>query len=531
MQRAENSEPSGCACCAMNRRRFLANCAACAAGGVVALTGAGCANQHTQPVAAQSNGGKTEKAKVRLVFAHTSSDGPIWPNIGYDFEKRKKQLIERLTVGCPGLEITPVTVMNHEQATKLLADSTDADGYLVYLLSCWAGAARTVAHSGRPTLLVDDLYCGSGEFLIENAALRRAGSKTSVGVSSGDMNDVIAAARCFQLLKQTGKTPADFTTAVNESWKKHVKHGNMHVKADKLKVADPGQVLERLKKSTILVIGAKDEGLIKAIDEVFGVKVIPLEFKELEDLYDKADKDQATEWADKWIKAAEKLVEPKRDEVIRSACNFLAQKELMKKYNAQGITINCLGGFYGGQMKAYPCLGFSQFNSNGLIGGCEADLQSAITMMVINYLTGRPGYISDPVIDTSKNRIIYAHCVAPTKMFGPDGPSNPYQIRSHSEDRKGAVVRSLMPLGYLTTAIKFNPVTREVVFHQGKAVENVDEDKACRNKLAVEVKGDIDKLFGEWDKWSWHRVTFYGDGKEAVQEMAKALKVKVIEEA
>src|SRR5574337_693990 len=36
---------------------------------------------------------------------------------------------------------------------------------------------------------------------------------------------------------------------------------------------------------------------------------------------------------------------------------------------------------------------------------------------------GRPGYISDPVIDTSKNQIIYAHCVAPTKVFGPGGPT------------------------------------------------------------------------------------------------------------
>jgi L-fucose isomerase-like protein len=182
-------------------------------------------------------------------------------------------------------------------------------------------------------------------------------------------------------------------------------------------------------------------------------------------------------------------------------------------------------------MKAYPCLGFSQLNDDGFIGACEADLMSTMSMLTVNYLTGRPGYISDPVMDTSKNQIIYAHCVAPTKMFGKEGPVNPYHIRSHSEDRKGAVVRSLMPLGYLTTTVEFSPVRKEVLMHQGKTVENVDEDKACRSKLAAEVKGDIDKLFTEWDQWGWHRVTFYGDGKEAVKEMAKALKMKVVEEA
>jgi len=70
-----------------------------------------------------------------------------------------------------------------------------------------------------------------------------------------------------------------------------------------------------------------------------------------------------------------------------------------------------------------------------------------------------------------------------------------------------------------------------VIFHQGKAVENVDDDKACRSKLAVEVKGDIEKLMNEWDQWGWHRVSVYGDIQEPVCELAKALGMKMVEEA
>jgi hypothetical protein len=144
---------------------------------------------------------------------------------------------------------------------------------------------------------------------------------------------------------------------------------------------------------------------------------------------------------------------------------------------------------------------------------------------------GRPGYISDPVIDTSKNQIIYAHCVAPRKVFGPEGPSNGYQIRSHSEDRKGASVRSLLPLGHITTTIEISPVRKQILMHQGKTVENVDEDKACRTKLAATVKGDIEKLMCQWDQWGWHRVTFYGDLKDPVCELADRIGFKVVEEA
>jgi hypothetical protein len=70
-----------------------------------------------------------------------------------------------------------------------------------------------------------------------------------------------------------------------------------------------------------------------------------------------------------------------------------------------------------------------------------------------------------------------------------------------------------------------------VIFHQGKTVENVDLDLACRNKLAVEVKGDVYKLLNYWDQWGWHRVTFYGDFKRQVFQMAQLLQFEVVEEA
>ena len=206
-------------------------------------------------------------------------------------------------------------------------------------------------------------------------------------------------------------------------------------------------------------------------------------------------------------------------------------QEMLEKYRAQAIAVDCLSLFYGGKVKAYPCLGFVQLNDHGLVGACEGDIESTTTMLAMAYLAGIPGMISDPVIDTAKNQIIYAHCVAPTKVFGPEGSQNPYHIRSHSEDRKGAAVRSLLPLGELTTTIKFSLKKKALVMHQGMTVENVDEDKACRTKLAAEVIGDVEKLLTTWDEWGWHRVTFYGDLKKPVENLCTLMGVEVVHEA
>ena len=47
----------------------------------------------------------------------------------------------------------------------------------------------------------------------------------------------------------------------------------------------------------------------------------------------------------------------------------------------------------------------------------------------------------------------------------------------------------------------------------------------------AEVQGDIGKMFAGWNRFSWHRVTVYGDLQEPLVEFAKALGLEVIVEA
>ena len=459
----------------VTRRDFLTGCAACAAASVcapaVALGAVPAAGAQTAAATTSD-----AKAKIRLVFTHISPTERTWPYQGYDYEARKKELTSRLRQACPGVEFLPTTVQSAEEAKKLLASDPPVDGYLVYLVGIWSGAPEVIASSGRPTILVDDLYAGSGELLIQYAAAKRKGLKVAA-VSSSRFDDVVQAVKCFECLK-------------------------------------------KMRSSVILDVIERAPGEeAKAIQEVLGTTVRPTTAEEINAAYRKADRSQAQAFAQRWVEEARAVVEPSREEIEKSALMYVAMRDLMQQHQAQAVTIDCLTLFYGGKLLAYPCLGFFQLNNDGLVGACEGDLRSTVSMLLMSYLVGRPGYISDPVIDTSKNQIIYVHCVAPSKVFGPSGASNPYDIRSHSEDRKGAAVRALLPLGEMTTTLEFDPLRKEVVIHQAKTVENIDEDKACRTKLAAEVK-DIDKLMTAWDRWGWHRVTFYGDLKRPVENLA-----------
>ena len=117
-----------------------------------------------------------------------------------------------------------------------------------------------------------------------------------------------------------------------------------------------------------------------------------------------------------------------------------------------------------------------------------------------------------------------------TKPFGPDGAANPYQIRTHSEDRQGAAIRSLLPVGYMTTTLELNPTDRQVILHRAKTIGNNPSDLACRTKLEAVVKGDLERMTEHW-RMGWHRVTFYGDLQPHVEELCRRLKLTLIEEA
>ena len=514
----------GCACCPMNRRNFLAKTGAATAGALGFLAAPGLSGA-AEPA---------RKTRIRIAYSlHAEKQpGPDWPNKGFDFGPVMQRVNNELTARCKGFEFVTSLATGPEQAKKILEEDKAAggiDGYLVYQLNCWNSVVQTLATSGKPVLYADFQFGGSGGFLVYNAAFLRSKAPNVGFVASSEIKDLVAAVKCFDVVAKGGNVSEFVAATAQVRAKRTPKAGDLATTKDDLKCLSPDECLGRFKESKILAVRDEKSG---PGGDIMGIQVVNVAFAEVNDAWAKADKDESRSIADRWEKTASKVVGVSRETLETSAAMYLAEKAVMKKYGANGITINCLGGFYGGHIHAYPCLGFHQLLSEGLVGGCECDVRSAATLLAGSILTqGRPGYISDPVIDTAKRQIIYAHCVAANKAFGPQGPANPFEILTHSEDRQGASVRSILPVGYMTTTLEFDQTRKEILFHRAKAVGNDPDDRACRTKLCGEPVGDIEKLFTQWDQWSWHRVTFYGDLKEPVFALANRLGWKVLEEA
>ncbi|MBN1422332.1 MAG: hypothetical protein JXP34_26390 [Planctomycetes bacterium] len=519
----------GC-CHGIGRRRFLRECgaAAVAAAGTLA--------------ARPARGGGTDRAgvKIAVVSLMSMDTHEIWPYPGFDTEARQREVLSRLREGCPGIAFVPVAVTSPADVGKALALKDEVDGYLIHSMTLvWSQtqALGEIAAAGKPMVVADEFLGGSGVFLTGLAALRDRGIPVA-GVSSSRLEDLVVVARQFSTVRAPGTTPAEFARRCEKAYRETFPTpSNGTCADDPVALTDIARCVERFRRARFLIVGSGRAG---EEHDFLGAKGRFIDFGELGSLYDEVDQDEAAEWALKWSKGAAELppgeyIEPSRpspDAIRKAGGVYLATRMLLEKYGTDSVTMNCLGGFSAGKLPAYPCLGFMQILDDGGLGVCEAMPDDTVSMLMARILTGRPGLVSDPAIDTSANRIVYSHCVGTTRVFGSARDPNAYRIRTlHNRDPRGACAESLMPAGYMTTTFRTNVGRKEMVIHQARSLGPLETERGCRTKLLAEVRGDIGKLFDHWSRFGWHRVTVYGDVKEPLAAFGKALGLKVIEEA
>jgi len=287
----------------------------------------------------------------------------------------------------------------------------------------------------------------------------------------------------------------------------------------------------------ILVASEKRKDIIERkeiLEKRFNFKGELVKPEELVKYYNAISEDDAKKGAEEFISKAIGIIEPSKEEVTKSYRLYLAMKKMMNDKEVNGITIDCLTLFGMGILPAYPCIGFSIMNSDeSLVAACEGDVFSLFTMHVLKYLTGLPSFISDPVIDTSKNTVIHAHCVAPIRMDGEK--EYPYVIRSHAEDNKGASLEvKFDKVGATMTVVEYMDGNKFVV-STGEVIRTPEVNRGCRTKVELKV-ANADSMLKNWHGgesvscFGLHRVLVYGNWVNELKDLAKLLNIEVIEE-
>jgi len=429
--------------------------------------------------------------KVRVGKIYAGVPKAMWPNPTFDIEaemRRYETEFARMKAEFADVEFAGnQLVTNAAEARKAREAMTDVDGILLIHLSMGIGAIiPEILTAGKPTIIFAHPY--SGHEWVGFGQMRKQ--------KAGEMMDCLLTSDLGQL-----------AVAVR-----------------------PFRAIHHLREAKIINVTARPVApeYAAAIKDRFGTEIKVIGREPVLAAYESIPEKEAWAEANRWIEGAVAVVEPSRDEIFRSCRLALAFEKILDEERATVITSDCYGSMYH-QLPAFPCIGNVRLNNMGLGGICESDLRSAMTHIIMQGLTGRPGFISDPTMDMSTRTIALAHCLGSMKMDGPDGPSAPYKLRTVHERQEGAVPQVKMRIGEpVTQAILVGADT--ILFFTGKIVDAPEHDRGCRTKIVVTIDGDADRL---WQNWSQglHRVTCYGNIRDDLARFCRFKKITLTDEA
>ena len=226
---------------------FSPSCAACV----------GCAAGSTwlTPRAAWGGGPTVGKPKVRLVFCETTNDKPIWPNIGYDFDARRNRLMECLTSGLPGHQFLPVQITDDPKQLPSCCRQTPTCRATWSASRDWVGATiSSSVRTGKPTLLVDNLFGGSGLFLTRLPQIMAAGKPVDwVSSAQGRGRGCLGAEVRVAASPVRPRRPSRPHSARRGG--RHVVGDGWDCKPDAVATPNFDQALQQLRQTKLLVVG------------------------------------------------------------------------------------------------------------------------------------------------------------------------------------------------------------------------------------------------------------------------------------
>lgn len=428
------------------------------------------------------------KSKVRIGKIYLGHERPGWPSWQVDLKadvQRFEAQLARLRADLADVEFVEGGVAsNAAQVAAAKEKFQNVSGILaIHLTLGVGGQIQSLLELGLPVMLFSLPYSGHEWHTI--ASWQRQGKRIEA-LTTSRYEDVLAAIRPFR-------------------------------------------AIHRLKEARVLNVstGPADAAYCQALKEKFGTEIRSLLLPDLQQACAAADRGEAMADMRRWIKEARKIVEPTREDILKSSVMYIAMRDLLARHGAVAITMNCLGMGLIDRGLGYPCLGFARFNDMGLGGVCEADLKSTMTHLIFSCLVGKPGFVTDPVLDEANSTIIHAHCVAATQMLGPGTPASPYQLRCHLEDGRGVSLMVKLPIKRKVTMARLLG-TDKMLFSTGDAVDSPFVERGCRTKLTVKVE-NIEKFLENWSS-GLHRVIFYGDHRRDVQRYCRFAQIRLIRE-
>ena len=199
-----------------------------------------------------------------------------------------------------------------------------------------------------------------------------------------------------------------------------------------------------------------------------------------------------------------------KEDVVDAIKMYNVIKQIVQDNDLNALSIKCFDII--DSCKTTACLALSLLNDIGLVSGCEGDVPTLWSMVIVRSLLNKPAFMANPSsIDKASNTIDFAHCTSPVSF------ADNFTLSSHFETGIGIGVSAILSKG-VYTLFKLGGESLDQMFcATGQIIENTSVKERCRTqvKFLFESESDLDSFLKS--HLGNHIILIPGDFKQELQ--------------
>lgn len=315
-------------------------------------------------------------------------------------------------------------------------------------------------------------------------------------LASDKSNSLAASLEILSYLRQQGR-------------RGEILHGNPDYVASRIRLlCSVASAVRHLHGCRLGVIGKPSDWLIaseanaECIKQKLGIELIEIPMRELLDIWSTTTEPKPEEHSDI----------PQVNDALPGALRlYEALKTLLLKYSLQGFTIRCFDLL--DAVHNTGCWALAKLNAEGYVAGCEGDVPTMLTMMLLRALTGSSSFQANPAsINPETGEMLFAHCTIPFDMV------RRYELDTHFESGIGVGIRGYVPEGPVTLCKLSGDMSRFFAA-EGELIRNQSKPDLCRTQLSIRLANPSDTEYFLTNPIGNHHVITMGHHAGAVKTL------------
>ena len=210
----------------------------------------------------------------------------------------------------------------------------------------------------------------------------------------------------------------------------------------------------------------------------YGIETIDIDLQRVIDGIKAVPQSEAEKVAQSMVNRAKAVKEPSDADMMEAAKAYLAIRKICQEEHLDAMTIRCFD-----IVKACgttSCLALALLNDEGIVAGCEGDMQTLLSMFLAKRIYGEVAFMANPSQLTDKSSML-AHCTIPLTMC------DEIVVRTHFESGIGVAIQGLLPLTDYTLFKWGGPQLDRYYVTEAKAIETPYSNHFCRTQITLNV--------------------------------------------